>query len=277
MIEQFFKKSNSEFENDKIKDDSIEKESYSESSYKHVKKIRERGTLMGYKVPYLQYPVQKQEKPRPLFLALAIVSAVLFGLACAFAIYAFVTMILPMAYSALGIETPKWIVLDIYGILPTIGTSIKIFLWLIIIMLAALMCVPALILGMITKKLFSWTKLSMQEVAEGYEIKNLIFNLGLWIILLIGLGIVACFMFKGIKPIGIVAIFVVIAAIDAVLGTLLGLLVHARNKERKKFNELPIEQQEDFKRHTKALDRASRTKRRNAFSSKTDSWSGVDF
>ena len=60
----------------------------------------------------------------------------------------------------------------------------------------------------------------------------------------------------------------------AIFGTILALLILEKKKANKKFLELPFEEQEDFRLHARALERACmRVRRKNSFTNHAD----IDF
>lgn len=174
-----------------VVNDQIEKDSYSDYSYKTVKKLRERGKLMGVDVPYLNHPVTKPEKPRALFLVLGIIFAALLVLVCVGIGYLTITTILPMILNMVGVTTTLTTrhVYDIFGIGSFIGTTLSFFLWVIVIVFVLFAIGIIVALVSITRKMFGLTKASVQEVAVGHVVANLIKNIILCIVIPIVLAV----------------------------------------------------------------------------------------
>ena len=265
-----------EFEEKKIKTDEVEKASYSNYSYKNVKRLREKGKYWAVDVPYLQYPVTKQEKPRPLFIVFGVISLILLGFVCYGAYAAIVGMILPMIGSALSLnglfKIPFW---DVFGLFTMFTSLGPIFVWIIIVAISALIIGIVVYFISLTKRLFCLSKVSMQEMAQGYEVRNMLLALGIIMGVVLIIGLVLLIPNAKNMTAGNIAIVVaVMVGVIAVVGVVFALLLVQRNKEKKLFEQLPKEQQEDFIKHNRGLERvrSRRNRSKNILSS-----SEVDF
>ena len=114
---------------DRVENDEVEKASYSEYSYKKVAKLREKGRLYGYRVPYLQHPVNKREKARPLFVVLGVIGIILLALATALVVMITLNFTLPLFSTALGLT--DWLVpreWDVFGVVALMGSLVPILI-----------------------------------------------------------------------------------------------------------------------------------------------------
>lgn len=245
-----------------VNNDEIEKASYSEASYKKVQKLREKGKYWGLDVPYLQHPVKKQEKPRPMFIALGVLYAIMFALVLAGSVMLTINCILPMIIEALGLgSTFKLFVWDIFGLFAMFTGMMNIFIWAIILLIVALVVAINVFLAYQTVHMFKMSKISMQEMAVGHEVQGMLLRLGT----IIGITLVVCIAIwvltrETISTQGILLLVGIMVAVSAVVGTIFGLLLAQRLKAKKEFDQLPEEQQQDFIRHNRELDRVRRQK-----------------
>lgn len=237
-----------------INNDEIEKSSYSAYSYKNVKKLREKGKYKGIDVPFLQYPVKKQEKPRPLFIVFGIVDLILLALSIVFAVIITKNFLLPLFGELLNISWLKdlneW---DIFGLASMFGSLFIFLLWIIAIFVASLLIAMIVYFILQARKMFCLSKASMQEMAVGYEISRVIFNLIIAIVLFVAIAVVIVVQNKNINSLWFKIIISVIIAVVLTLTTLVVLLIVQRNKAKKEFNQLPEEQKQDFIKHNRAL------------------------
>lgn len=243
-----------------IQNDEIEKASYSGYSYNKVKKLREKGKYWGYEVPYLQHPVQKQEKPRAIFIVAGILYAIMAVAMLVASFYITTSFILPTIGSALGLNGlltfQKW---DIFGLFISITSMMSIFVWLIIIVIAFFVIAINVYFISQTIKFFRMSKISMQEMAKGFEVQSLIIKLGtvMGITLVVGIAIMIMTR-ETITPAGIWLVIGVMLAVLAVITPFFVILILQRKKANKQFAELSEEQQKDFIRHNQMLDRVNR-------------------
>ncbi|MBE5741422.1 MAG: hypothetical protein E7351_02730 [Clostridiales bacterium] len=259
-----------------IKTDEVEKASYSEYSYKNVQRLREKGKYWAIDVPYLQYPVTKQDKPRPLFLVFGIISLILLGFVCYGAYMMTVGIILPMISSALSLNglftIHQW---DFLGLFVMFSSLAPFILWILIILFSVAIISIVVYFILLTRKLFCLSKISMQEMAKGYEIRNMLLALGTIMVLILVIGLVLLVPNAKNMTAGNIAIVVVVmVGLIAIVGVVFALLLVQRNKEKKLFEQLPEEQQQDFIKHNRALERTRSRRNRtdNTFGS-----SEVDF
>ena len=259
-----------------VENDKIEKTSYSAYSYKKVQKLREKGKYWGTNIPYLQYPLKKQEKPRALFLVLGILYAIIFACILAFSVVVIINFIIPIVKLALNmgdkVELKWW---DAFGVTYTFMSLAPLLLWLIIIFVLLLLFAINFYFGFQTYKLFALSKVSMQEIAKGYEINDLIFKMSAIILITITIGIVILVLnYQNMKPAGFALIIGVMAVVSVIIGLVLALLIVERIKAKKEFDQLSEEEQQDFIKHNNKLDYVRRRKNRNnrtiAGSSKVD-------
>lgn len=248
-----------------IQNDEVEKASYSDYSYQKVKKLRQKGKYWGYDVPYLQHPVHKQEKPRAVFVVAGVLYAIL-AIAMLVATYFVVRgCILPMVGSALGMsevfKIQEW---DIFGLGAMFLSFGPILLWIIIVAIAGLVIGLNIFFIFQTIRFFKMSKISMQEMAKGYEVGNLIIKLGAIMGIAVVVGIAILVLTKGkATAAGIWLIIGLMAAIIALITPFFVLLIVQRNQAKKQFAQLSEEQQQDFIRHDRMLDRVRRKSNKN--------------
>jgi len=260
------KKLKEEFPEDyeqKIKTDEVEKASYSYYSYKNVKKLREKGKFWAIDVPYLQYPVTKQEKPRPLFIVFGIISLILLGFVGYAAYWITINMILPLVAAALQMNSvfniPFW---DIFGLFTMFTSIAPIISWILVGVVTALTIGMVVYFVSLTKRLFCLSKISMQEVAKGYEVRGMIYALGtiMAIVLVVGIFLLVKFG-SNMTTKNIWIVIGVMASIVIMVGVVFTLLIIQRKKEVKLFNQLPKEQQDDYINHVRQLYKVHRRKK----------------
>lgn len=260
------KKLKEEFPEDyeqKIKTDEVEKASYSDYSYKKVKKLREKGKFWAIDVPYLQYPVTKQEKPRPLFIAFGILSLIVLGFVGYAAFRITTNLILPLVAAALQMNSvfniPFW---DIFGLFTMFNSLAPFLCWILVGVVSALTIGMVVYFISLTKRLFCLSKISMQEMAKGYEVRSMIYALGTIIAIVLIVGIFLLVKFgSNMTAKNIWIVIGVMVAIVALVGVVFALLIVQRRKETKLFNQLPKEQQDDYINHVRELDRVRRRKK----------------
>ena len=261
LVEEFGSEQNENL----IQNDEIEKSSYSDYSYRKVKKLREKGKYWGYEVPYLQHPVSKQEKPRAIFIVAGVLYAIL-AIALLVATYFVVRgCILPMVGSALGMsdffKIQEW---DIFGLAAIFFSLGPILLWIFIIAISGLVIGLNIYFIFQTIRFFKMSKISMQEMAKGYEVGNLIVKLGAIMAIAVVVGIAILVLTKGkATAAGIWLIIGIMAAIIAVISPFFALLIVGRKKAKEQFAQLSEEQQQDFIRHDRMLDRVRRKSNKN--------------
>lgn len=248
-----------------VQNDEVEKASYSEYSYKKVKKIREKGKYYGYDVPYLQHPVNKQEKPRPMFIVFGVLYAIALAAALTLSVMIVINFLMPLIVQAIGLNSlvkiRKW---DIFGLVAAFSSIVPILVWAIVILIAGVIIAVDVFLISQTIKMFRMSKISMQEMAKGYEVGGMLLRLIFLIVGTLVAGIAILVLTReNIKPAGIALIVTVMVVICAVVGTIFGILLSQRIKERKKFEELSEEQQHDFIRHNQALERINRMRNKS--------------
>ena len=260
-----------------VQNDEVEKASYSDYSYKKVKKLREKGKYWGLDVPYLQHPVAKQEKRRPMFIVLGVLYAIALAAAVVMSVIVVINVLLPLIAQALKLnEFAKIGMWDIFGIAALFGSLMPLMAWAVVILIGGLVFAVDYFLTYQTIKMFSMSKISMQEMAKGYEVVDMLFKLGAIIVGTLAIGITILVLTReNIKPAGIALVVGVMVVICAIVGTIFGLLLSQRIKAKKEFEQLPEEQQKDFIRHNQALDRVQR--RRNRKNTSIIGSSDVDF
>ncbi len=260
------KKLKEEFPEDyeqKIKTDEVEKASYSDYSYKNVRKLREKGKFWAIDVPYLQYPVTKQEKPRLLFIVFGILSLIVLGFVGYAAYWITKTLILPLVGAALQMNSvfniPFW---DIFGLFTMFTSLAPILSWVLVVAISGFTIAMLVYFISLTKRLFCFSKISMQEMAKGYEIRSMIYALGTIMAIVLVVGIFLLVKFGGnMTTKNIWIVIGVMVAIVALVGVVFALLIVQRRKETKLFNQLPKEQQDDYINHVRELERVRRRKK----------------
>lgn len=246
-----------------IDNDEIEKASYSAHSYRKVQKLREKGKYWGLDVPYLQHPVTKQEKPRAYFVTFGILYLLVTLAVMALSVIVVLNYMFPLIGQAIGVSEmfgfglQPW---DIFGIFAVFTSVAPILLWiLVIVFAAAIVGINALFISQ-TVKMFSLTKISMQEMAKGYEVGDILIRFGTIIGITIAAGVAILVLTREtVKPEGIALIVGIMLGVCAVVGTAFGVLLAQRNKAKKQFAELSVGEQQDYIRHNQMLDRVHRS------------------
>lgn len=259
-----------------VNNDEIEKASYSEYSYKKVQKLREKAKYYGYDVPYLQHPLTKVEKPRALFVVFGVLNAILLAFSIFLSVMITINFLMPLINMALGLNSwfvPKaW---DVFGVVTMFSSVVPLMVWLIIIATVGLMVAIVVFFVYNTRRMFSLSKISMEEMAVGYEISNMILGFIIVIVSVVLIGVFLLVKFENIKTLGIVLVVGIMVAVTAILGTLIALLMVYRKKAKKQFNELPQDVQKSFIEHNRVLERVNRLSNKNSKS--IISSSKVDF
>jgi len=176
------------------------------------------------------------------------------------------SMILPLLGSALGLgdafAIQAW---DIFGLFATFTSLISIFVWLILVLIVAVVVAFNIYFISQTIKFFKMSKISMQEMAKGFEVGNLIIRLGAIMAITVMVGITILVLTRGeATAAGIWLIIGVMLAIIALISPFFVLLIVQRNKAKKQFAQLSEEQQKDFIRHNQMLDRVNRKSNRSS-------------
>ena len=239
--------------------DQIEQQSYNKIRLKKVKKLREKGKLIGVKVPYLKYPLQKT-KPSIIFIILSIIS-VLLTIAVTVGLGYFVigkgwyqTILDCFNLGVASATRQTW---DVLGIVQAFGILGTIVSWVLGVTLIMLVIAPVAIFTSMSITFISMIRLSIQEKAHGSTLTKFIIALILIIVIPI---IVIVVMWYQSKSTGtnwglLIGLWAVVAA---VCGVILALILVEKIQASKKFKQLPIEQQDDFKQHNNALEKIAR-------------------
>lgn len=251
-------------ESNLMNNDDIEKSSYSEASYKKVQKLREKSKYCGLNIPYLQFPVEKQEKPRPMFIALGVLYALMFAIVLAFSVVLIINLIIPMVFQTLGISSSyKLYSWDVLGLFALFSGVINIIVWVIIVIILMLIVAINVFFARQMVNMFKMSRISMQEMAVGYEVQSILLRLATVIGITLFSGIAILIITRNtISEQGIWIIIGIMVGMCAFVGTIFGLVLAQRIKAKKKFDKLSEEQQNDFIRHNMELNNVRRKKGR---------------
>ncbi len=261
---------------DVTENDKVERESYSKHSYNKVKKLRSKGLLRGEEIPYLKYSVDSPEKPRTLFLVLGIISAIFLVLAIAFVTFFTVTNLIPIIQNLVGTTEQLTIryEFDIFAVGPAFGTLTAVLMWAIVPIIVMAFVGIIWILVVLTNKMFAMSKVSIQEMAVGHEIKASIKTMIIAIIIVVSLMVGLFILVENMPTRAVLVVLGIGLGLIAICATILTFLLLEKKKANKKFQELPYEEQEDFMVHARALERASKRKKTKNMS---DIGLGFDF
>lgn len=233
----------------------IEKSSFTPYMQKQVKKLRKKGLEYGVSVPYLNYELDKPEKQRKIFNVIAII---FFVLAMAMVIGTVVMYFYTHIFSAIFEIANKSNDLTSYDTLQnSLGLSgfVGIASWALVLILAviSLLPIPIIIVTInFARKNLSFAKMSKQEMAKGFEIKNFIIFLIFSAIFSLALAIILLCQGMASGAFGICSVvflfllFVICVALSVII-------IKEKNKETQWFNTLPIEKQQDFLNFNKSL------------------------
>lgn len=233
----------------------IEKNSFSPYMQKQVNKLRKKGLEYGITVPFLNYELNKPEKPRKLFNIIAIL---FFALALAMIVGTIVMYIYTNIFSAIVEIANKSHDLTNYDTLQnSLGLSgfVGIASWAValVLVILSLLPIPVFIVTInLARKNLSFAKMSKQEMAMGFEIKNFVVFLTICSILSLLLAVVFLCQGMGSGVFGICSI-VVLFLLFAVCVALAVIIQKERKKEQQWFATLPQEKQQDFLSLNKSL------------------------
>ena len=233
----------------------IEKNSFTPYMQKQVKKLRKKGLEYGVSVPYLNYELDKPEKQRKIFNVIAII---FFVLAIAMVIGTVVMYFYTHIFSAIVEIANKSHDLTNYDTLQnSLGLSgfVGIASWVVVLVLVilSLLPIPVFIVTInLARKNLSFAKMSKQEMAMGFEIKNFVVFLTICSILSLLLAVVFLCQGMGSGVFGICSI-VVLFLLFAVCVALTVIIQKERKKEQQWFATLPQEKQQDFLNLNKSL------------------------
>ena len=233
----------------------IEKKSFTHYMQKQVKKLRKKGLEYGVSVPYLNYELDKPEKQRTIFNVIAII---FFVLAIAMVIGTVVMYFYTHIFSAIVEIANKSHDLTNYDTLQNLlGLSgfVGIASWVVamVLVILSLLPIPVFIVTInLARKNLSFAKISKQEMAMGFEIKNFVVFLTICSILSLLLAVVFLCQGMGSGVFGICSI-VVLFLLFAVCVALTVIIQKERKKEQQWFATLPQEKQQDFLSLNKSL------------------------
>ncbi len=233
----------------------IEKNSFTPYMQKQVKKLRKKGLEYGVSVPYLNYELDKPEKQRKIFNVIAIM---FFVLAIAMVIGTVVMYFYTHIFSAIFEIANKSNNLTSYDALQnSLGLSgfVGIASWALVLILVVISVLPIPIIIVtisFARKNLSFAKMSRQEMAKGFEIKNFIIFLIFSTIFTLVLAIILLCqgMASGFFGICSVVSLFLLSGICAFLSII---IIKEKNKDAQWFNTLPIERQQDFLNFNKSL------------------------
>ena len=149
---------------------------------------------------------------------------------------------------------------DIFGVAALFGSIVPLMLWLIVFATIGLIICAVVGFVLLTRKMFSLSKISVQEMAVGFEINNMIIAYITMIVITLVIGIFLLVKLENSTPAGIALIVGIMCAVVLVLGALIALIFACKNKAKKQFNQLPEDVQKDFINHNRMLERVARIK-----------------
>lgn len=241
-------------------DFSIEEKNYSKLSYKKLQRLRIDGVAFGVKIPVLKYDLQKPEKKRKSFMVFAILSTIIFAIGLTTAVL-LVAGLIPSFLESVGAvnqlnnnATANVLTL---GLTSLFGGTMSIFIWLLAITALAILISLVCFLFYFVRTFFSLTRCSIQEMAIGYEVRNIISTS---IILIILSGIITGILTYGFVvatqiTTGVIILYLILVAILAYSISMLVVVLIEKKKAKELFNSLPEDLQENFKEHTNAISR----------------------
>ena len=238
-------------------DFSIEKRNYSKLSYKKLERYRVDGVAFGIKIPVLKQDLVKPDKRRKSFIVFGILSAILLSLASVLAVMVTSSTIL-MALdttgnlSNLSNETISIISL---GLVDLVGGLFSGLIWGIVALVLMLVGSIVYFFTYFTRTYFNMSKCSIQEMAVGYETRNLLVNtITLVIISALAVGGMTYLLFIAVKIVfGLILTFIIVFLVFIYIVTTLVFLIIEKKKAKAIFAQLPLDVQENFKDHTNCI------------------------
>ena len=258
-------------------DFAIEDKSYPFFKRLKLKVLRCDGVAVGLRIPTLLYPLKKPKTPRIPFIFFGLIALILMGFCAYFAFYTIINAIIPLiktatdANSAMDNELLDLISLGFFEIFRGFAV-ISVYVPVVVISLLLLTAFAFLTYFFIT--FIRLSACSIQEVAKGDEIENLIvFNVIMLVISMILCG----FIIYGLSTGGTVnsdtLLFIVISAILLLfLIIMLTFTLIEKSKAKKEFSKLPYNEQEDFINHALAIKRVKQRIKRMSKYAKTSNF-----
>ena len=258
-------------------DFSVEQRNYSKMSFKKLQKLRVDGVAFGVKIPTLQYDLSKPKKKRKAFIVYGIISSVILALGvigAAWIIAALLPAFLESAGAMSDATSGNIMSALTLGFTSMFGTAIAALLWLLAIALLAILVSIISYLIYFVRVFFNLSRCSIQEMAIGYEVRNMIFSCIILIVMsAIGTGGII-YLFTIAEQIVMWLILALLAVLVVLLYSIsmLVFICIEKKKAKKLFEELPVEEQENFKDHINALGRVKSRIKSIRKSEGQDSW-----
>jgi len=247
-------------------DFSIEKKNYSKLSYKKLERYRVDGVAFGIKIPVLQQDLIKPKKKRTPFIVFGILSSILLALASILAVMvasSTIMMALESTGSISGLSNSIISIISL-GFVDLVGGLFSGLIWGIVAIV--LMVVGSIVYFFIyfTRTYFNMSRYSIQEMAVGYETRDLLVNnISLVIISALAVGGMTYLLFIATKIVfGLILTYIILIAVLLYTITTLVFLIIEKKKAKELFAQLPLDAQENFKEHTNCISRVKRKMKR---------------
>lgn len=261
-------------------DFSVEEKNYSKGSFRRLQKLRIDGIAFGIDIPTLEYDLIKPEKRRKSFTVFGILSSIILG-AAIFLCTLLALSAIPPVLTAIGdvsaVDSEPIISVLTLGLSTLFTGVMSIFMWLILITFAAILICIIASLTKVVITFFNLQRCSIQEMAVGYESRELIGNTIFMLVistLCTGLLTYGFFVAKAAIPAFIIILYIAVILTMAYTISILVCVFKEKKKAKVQFNELPQEQQDSFRDHNNAIYRVkSRIKRmRDKTTDLTNNW-----
>lgn len=236
-----------------------EKLSYGKFVYKRVQRLRRKGKNRGIEVPYLNYELNKPEKPRIAFWVIAAVSAVLFVgilVGIGFLINAIIKFYAEMNNTGVGdmlknLFNPDYIAVSL-GITAGLGIVLAVLAYGIALAILSVFISIAIYFYHFVRDAFYMAKCSKEEFAKGNIISSRIRRLGF---LLVMATVILIVLLIYLPASARVIVGIIYAGLVIALGGLLALMMIEKSKNAKWFESLEEDKKQNYLMHDKALRR----------------------
>lgn len=237
-----------------------EKASYAKYVYRRVQRLRRKGKRRGIKVPYLQYALHKPDRPRIVFLVIAILSLVLF-VGALVGLGFLVNELIKMSDTFTGIGDVFTALFDPELFAMTAGLSAipGMLVFMAFLILIGLLLIPIVAVFLIygfVREAFYMVKCSKEEFAKGNVISSRIF--GLIVTLIVSTVILIVLLVKTDASLTKMLAGIVYGILVVVLGGYLAILTVEKSKNVKWFDTLDEESKQNYLAHDRALRKVKR-------------------
>lgn len=233
-----------------------ERLSYTPFAYKRVQKLRRKGERRGIRVPRLNYELTKPEEPRTVFMAVAVVSALLLvaivvGLAFLYNYLIKTLTIFDGAGDVLkAVFDPKAFALS--AGLSAIPGIMVVLAYILLITMLILPIIAVVYVYRFVRDVFYMAKCSKEEFAKGNIVSSRITGLVVGLIAST-VVLVIVLLYTSLK--NAFWVWLVYGGIVLLLGGLLAIIAVEKAKCAKWFAGLDYDRREDYLNHDRALRR----------------------